>query len=142
MMRIIPFEASHLENLLLQPSQAMLQPMLKERGYGDGLEKAGPSYSGVVGDQVLACMGLLPQWQERAIAWGLIAAEAGPYFKTITRAVFRTMELHPFRRIEASVKTDFEAGHRWARLLGFQREGTMRAYTTDGDDYDLYARIR
>lgn len=142
MMEIVPFKPEHLETLLLQPSQKMLQPHILNKGYGEGLAAAGPAYSGVVDDAVIACMGLIPQWPGRAIAWGLIAAEAGSHFITITKAVFRTMELHPFRRIETAVASNFEQGHRWARMLGFEREGKMRAYTPTGDDCDLYARVQ
>lgn len=141
-MKIVPFEPWHLEKLTLQPSQNLLQPDLANPAYGANLASAGPAYSGVVGDEVFACMGLIPQWEGRAIAWGLIAKETGPYFLKVTKAVFRTMELHPFRRIEASVKSDFVQGHRWAQMLGFKREGTMRAYAPNGDDHDLYARVK
>lgn len=140
-MTIVPFEPEHLEVLLLQPSQAILQPLLSDRNYGVNLHRGGPAYSALVGDQVIACMGLIPAWEHRAMAWGLIAAEAGPHFVRITKAVMRTMELHPFRRIETSVRRDFQQGHRWVRLLGFEREGTMRCYSPDGGDYDLYARV-
>jgi hypothetical protein len=51
------------------------------------------------------------------------------------------MELHPYKRIETSVATDFEQGHRWAQMLGFKNEGTMRCFTPQGMDCDLYARI-
>jgi hypothetical protein len=141
-MRIVVFEPEHLKKLLLQPSQAMLQPTLSDPQYAESLKLGGPAYSGLVGDEVLACMGLVQQWENRAIAWGLISKEAGPHFITITKAVFRTMELHRFRRIETSVRTNFEEGHRWARMLGFKREGTMTAFTPDGTDCDLYARVK
>lgn len=119
-----------------------MQPTLSDPKYGMSLAQGGPAYSGVVGDQVIACMGLIPQWEHRAIAWGLIAKEAGPYFVQITKAVFRTMELHPYRRIETAVISTFEQGHRWAQLLGFKREGTMEFYTPDGHACDLYARVQ
>lgn len=140
-MRIEPFTPDHLERLLLQPSQTMMQPLLTDRSYGENLFRGGPAYAGVVDDQVIACMGLIPQWEHRAHAWGLIAKEAGPYFVQITKAVMRTMEMHPYRRIETAVLSHFSQGHRWAELLGFKREGTMRAYTPTGDDCDLYARV-
>lgn len=140
-MRIEPFKPEHLETLLLQPSQVMLQPYLNDRNYGEFLFRGGPAYSGLDGDRVIACMGLIPLWENRAQGWGLISSNAGAYFNQITKAVLHTMELHPFRRIEASVKCDFQPGHRWIKMLGFEREGTMRCYAPDGDDYDLYARV-
>lgn len=141
-MNIVQFEPKHLEELLLQPSQALMQPVLSNPDYGRGLASAGPAFTGIAEEGVIACMGLIPQWQDRAIAWGLISAEAGRHFVQITKAVFRTMELYPYRRIEASVLTQFEQGHRWAKLLGFKRECTMKAYLPNGDDCDLYARVK
>jgi len=141
-MRIVPFEPDHLKRLLLQPSQAIMQPTMSKPEYAQSLHQAGPAYSLVDGDDVFACMGLVPQWDNRAIAWGLISAESGPHFIMIHKAVHRTMRLHYYRRIETAVACDFTQGHRWATMLGFEREGRMRAYTPDGRDCDLYARVQ
>lgn len=140
-MMIVAFEPRHLEALMLQPSQAIMQPMLADPSYGPSLAEAGPAYSAVHGDAVFACAGIIPQWNGRAVAWALIASEAGRHMVTIHKAVRRALDLHKFRRIETAVASDFEQGHRWARLLGFEREGRMRAYTPDGRDCDLYARV-
>ncbi len=139
---IVPFEPDHLTRLLLQPSQANMQAFMTDPEYAEQLRAAGPAYSLVVGDEVFACAGLIPQWENRAVAWALVASEAGRHFRAIHQAVLRTFELHPFRRIETAVLQDFEQGHRWVRMLGFEREGLMRAYSPDGQDYDLYARVR
>lgn len=138
---IEPFHPEHLERLLLQPSQAMLQPALADRQYGEHLYSGGPAYTGLAGDQVIACIGLFEMWENRAYAWGLIAKEAGPHFIHITKAVLRAMEMHQFRRIETAVLCNFTQGHRWARLLGFKHEGTMKSYTPTGEDCELYARV-
>lgn len=138
---IVAFKPHHLESLRLQDSQAVVQPMLADPTYGESLVEAGPAYSAVDGDAVFACAGLFPLWDGRACAWALIAAEAGQHFVAIHKAVRRALTLHAFRRVETVVRTDFAAGHRWARMLGFQREATMRGYAPDGHDYDLYARV-
>lgn len=140
-MHIEPFSPDHLRRLLLQPSQTMLQPTLADPAYADMLHKGGPAYSAFDGDEVVACLGVIPQWQHRAIAWGLVGAEAGKRFVGIHRGVVRFLDLCGYKRVETSVLTDFEEGHRWARMLGFVREGTMKAYTPGGLDCDLYARV-
>jgi hypothetical protein len=140
-MIIQPFKPHHLHELLLQPSQAMMQPTLSIPGYGEGLAAAGPAFTGIHNDEVIACMGLIPQWEGRAVAWGLIGSEAAPHFVGITKAIFKTMKMYPFRRIETAVATNFDQGHRWMGMLGFQNEGTMKSFTPMGDDCDLYARI-
>ncbi len=141
-MRIVPFEPDHLSRILLQPSQAIMQPTLSQPDYGPSLANAGPAYSLVDGDEVFASAGLIPQWEHRAVAWALIAAEAGKHFFLIHKAVRRALIFHNYRRVETSVACDFEQGHRWAQLLGFEREGRMRAFTPDGQDCDLYARVQ
>ena len=119
----------------------MLQPTLSDPSYGPSLKAAGPAYTLVVGDEVLATAGFIPQWEGRATVWALISKEVGPHMVFLTRAVKRALQLHHYRRVETHVSSDFEQGHRWARLLGFEREGRMRAFTPEGDDCDLYARI-
>lgn len=141
-MRIVPFEPDHLNRILLQPSQAIMQPIMSNPEYGPSLAKAGPAYSLVDGDAVFATAGLIKQWDHRAIAWALISEEAGPHFFMIHKAVRRALTFHNYRRVETSVSCDFEQGHRWARMLGFEREGRMRAFTPDGRDCDLYARVQ
>lgn len=141
-MRIVQFEPDHLKLLLLQPSQAIMQPLLDNAEYAQSLKDAGPAYSAVDGDAVFACAGFIPQWEGRTLAWALISAEAGKHFVMITRAVKRAINLHEFRRVETAVRTDFNEGHRWAELLGFKREATMAGYGPDGASYDLYARIQ
>lgn len=139
---IVPYEPEHLTRLNLQRAQAIMQPMLVDPIYAQSLKDAGCAYSLVIGDEVHACMGLVKQWDERAIAWGLIGEDSGKHFPKIHRAVLATMEMHPFRRVETSVTCNFPNGRRWAGLLGFVLEGTMKAFTPDGRDCDLYAKVR
>ena len=139
---IVPYEPDHLSKLLLQPAQAIMQPSLADPAYGQSLKEAGPAYSLIVDGEVLGCMGMVKQWDERAIAWGLISGGAGRHFRRIHKAVLATMDLHRFRRIETSVTCNFENGRRWAQSLGFAYEGTMKAFTPDGRDCDLFAKVR
>ena len=46
-----------------------------------------------------------------------------------------------FSVIETTVRNDFEAGHRWAKLLGFRPSGFLRRYDDFGRDYVMYARV-
>lgn len=140
-MHIITFQPEHLRRICLQPHQAILSSEIAKPEYGPALVEAGPCYSAVDGDNVLACAGFYPQWTGRAIVWALLSETAGRHFVRIHRAVLRSFELHPFRRIETAVAAGFPEGDRWATMLGFQREGLMRAYLPDGGDAHLYARV-
>jgi RimJ/RimL family protein N-acetyltransferase len=72
----------------------------------------------------------------------LISEAAGQHFFMIHKAVRRALLFHNYRRVETAVASDFEQGHRWMSMLGFEREGRMRAFTPDGRDCDLYARVQ
>jgi hypothetical protein len=109
--------------------------------YGADLVAAGPSWTAFGPDGPVAAAGLAPQWDDHAKAWAMLADDAAQHLVAITRAIRRFLDGRPERRIDTAVRTDFAAGHRWARMLGFEREGTMRCWM-GGQDHDLYARVR
>lgn len=141
-MHIEPFQPKHLETLVLQESQAGFSRFFDDQEYAPALINAGPCFAATENGVVYACAGIVHQWDNRAIAWGLIGEAAGSHFVKIHRAVRRFLDMSPVRRVEAFVDADFDAGHRWIQMLGFEREGFMRAFTPLGKDAVLYARIR
>lgn len=62
----------------------------------------------------------------------------------LTRIGRSIMGASQFRRIEMYVESEFAAGHRFARLLGFECETPqgMRGYMPNGDKAHQYARVR
>lgn len=141
-LQVVPYRAAHLEHLLLQPAQAYLQPLLAT-DYAQALEGAG-AFSALVGARVIGCGGIHVIHPRRGLAWALVARDAGAHFVAIHRAVLQRLEGCPLGRVEAHIDRDFAAAQRWARLLGFVNETPqgMRAFTPDGRDCDLYARVR
>lgn len=142
-MRIEVFKPEHLERLQLQPAQAYFAREFSQPGYASLLAQ-GPAFTALDGEVVLGCGGAAELWPGRACVWSLLSESAGPHMMAITRAVRGFILQLPHRRIEALVDCDFEAGHRWARLLGFKCETPlgMRSFTPDGRDVCLYARVQ
>ncbi len=132
----------HLAALALQPAQAVLAPLLAEDGYAATLIAAGPAFAGMQDGTVCGCAGIVMLSAGRGHAWALLGTAAPAGFVAVHRAVAAFLDRQRLRRIETAVDSDFAAGHRWARMLGFEREGRMRAYGLDGRDADLYARVR
>jgi RimJ/RimL family protein N-acetyltransferase len=60
----------------------------------------------------------------------------------IDRVARRMLRNCPRRRIQATTDPEFGPGQRWLLMLGFVQEGRLRAYTPDGRDQLMYARIR
>lgn len=140
----VPFRPEHLPMLRLQAAQSYLQPLMARSDYAAAL--AGPyAWSGLIGGKVIGCAGLLPQWPGRAIAWALLTRElsAAHFLRAHHKvlAVLRSAHASGVRRIETTVDAGFDAGHRWARALGFSPEGLMRAYSPDGRNHVLYAHV-
>jgi len=106
------------------------------------LSAEGLAWTGEVDGKIVGVAGVIPQWSNRAIAWAMIAKDAGPHFVSIHREVRKFLIHCPFVRVEAQVDVGFPEANRWMTMLGFELEGYMRAFRPDGADMLLYARVR
>jgi hypothetical protein len=103
------------------------------------------SYSALYRGQVACCFGAVPIWPGVAEAWLLTSdiVETSPV--TLTRSAmsyFDTVvdQMRLFR-LQISVDTRNSLAIRWAEVLHFVREGTLRSFGPDGADHYIYARI-
>lgn len=140
-MKIVRFQAEHLEGLLLQPAQTAMARYMSQT-YGAVLERTGCAFTAIKDGRILGCAGIETIWSERGIAWSLLGEIAASEMPAVHRRVSEFLDSQCLRRIEMTVDAEHTAGHRWAGMLGFHHEGRLRAYTPDGRDCDLYARIK
>lgn len=139
-MQVIPFKAEHVTQIALQPKQMYLSQWVTH-DQAAALEQY-PSFTGMVDGEVVGVMGVLPQWQGRALGWGLLSCTGPKNFVEVHRAVLHFLDGCYIQRIEATVDCDHEQGHRWIKMLGFELEAErMKAYAPDGHDCSLYARV-
>lgn len=143
-MTVVDFEPDHLRRLALQPAQVWMRETIDAPGYAQMLLADGQSHAVVQGDQVVAVCGVVPCWTGRACLLALLSAAAGGCMLRLHRAVSERIDLLPYRRLEATVDGDFEAGHNWLRLLGFRLETPhgMPGFLPDGRTGYLYARVK
>lgn len=140
-MIVVPMEPWHLEVLTLQPAQASMGVWTGNAGYCSELAKF-EGYAGLDGDEVLGCIGILPQWEGRSIAWALLGNVGPRRFVAVHKAVERWINERSPRRLETWVAVGHSAGERWAEMLGFSVEGLMKAFMPDGSNAWLCARVR
>lgn len=140
-MRVEPLTPDHLAGLVLQPSQ---EAWARQASPADraALAVAGPGWSALDGDRVLACLGVLDHGNGVGLGWGLLACDIGHHMPAVTRAVRRYLAATPFRRIEIKVAANFKPAKRWARILGFRFEGVAVAFCDDGSDAEHWALVR
>ena len=141
MIDVIPFKAEHFWAIDVQPAQAYVRDIVAP-DYVESLEKY-DSYTMVSGDKLLCCFGFIELYPTRAIMWGYLSATCGQYMTGITRIAHRLIAGLPHQRIEIEVDCEFEEGHKWARIMGFELEvERMRCFRMDGGDSALYALVR
>jgi len=142
-MDVVDFKAAHLLQIDMQDEQQYLAKYMTE-AEAVALERPDWTHSCVDDGVVLGCAGIIPLWPGRALAWSYISVHAtGSKFVAVHRAVQNRLDNCYIKRIEMTVDCDFEAGHRWAELLGFAMEAPrMEAYRPDGGACALYARVR
>lgn len=141
-MKIVALKPEHILAVQLQPAQDFAMPFVTERQAVDIAAARGIGWTAMDGDQVLACAGIVHVHDERGLAWSMISEGALRQFKTIHRVISRVVDSAPWRRVEMIVDCEHAAGRRWAERMGFEQEGRMRAYTPDGRDCFLYARVK
>lgn len=136
------FRAEHFEALRGEPSVAPLLGHLTS-AHLSALESAPYAYSILRDSRVLVCAGVAEYWPGRGEAWAVLSTGLRHDLVRVTKMIRRFLEVCPVRRIEAAVSIEHDAGHRWARLVGFQLEvPLLKSYLPDGRDCSLYSRVR
>jgi hypothetical protein len=139
MLDIVTFERVHLALLSVQSAQLAGIDQFKD----SPIEAFGQAWTAIENGVPIACAGIVQIWPGRGYAWALLSEQAGRWMLQITRAVRRAMALSGLRRIEMAVDSVFEAGARWALLLGcvLETPQPMRGYLPDGRDAYLFSKV-
>jgi len=140
-MKIIPFEPGHIWQVRLQSVQVVALGEVTPQ-YAQLLAASGPAVSAIEDGILLGCCGVAATPYTGGILWGFVGTDCGPRMLKVHRGVSRFIDSVRHRRIEATVLAGFEPGCRWMKLLGFEFEGVMRKYGSDGSDYLRYAKVR
>lgn len=99
------------------------------------------SWTGVVEGEPIACAGTVLQWPGRYTAWAYMGRNTGPHMRWLTKAVLDNLA-GVKGRIELTVRADFPAGQRWARMLGFEVETPLlKAFGPLGEDHVGFVRM-
>ena len=111
--------------------------------YLDRMEKSPFSYTIWDQGKILGSLGIFEHTPQSFEAWAILDKQCGGHFISIHRAVKRFLEAAPMSRIIAVVDYEFDAGHRWASLLGFDCEASrLTSYYPSGRDASLYAKVK
>ena len=87
--------------------------------------------------------GLVESWKYTSVVWSVLSKDSGKHMRQITKEVIAWIDTYKpkYRRIEFHVDVAFKAGNRWAKMLGFELDGTLRRYLANGNDANIYSII-
>ena len=142
---IIPFELKHAEQI------RGLEPSLFPLEFGDfrkAIEnntKDSPAWTGVCDNKVIGCGGIRMFWKGVGEAWciypkSLINSYIKECFSYTGRVLDAAVRVHGLHRIQSTVRSDFGGAMNWLRHLGFEIEGRLKRYNSDGTDSYLCCR--
>lgn len=139
-----PFDLADLTDFRIQPQQMGIAE-LADPEYARYLQENGVCFTARRHNgTIVAVVGLLDQWEGRALAWAILAHDAGDRMLALTRAIADYLDVSDYRRIEATIDVGFLQGERWAKRLGFVNEtpNSMAGFYPNGHAANLYARVR
>jgi hypothetical protein len=151
MIKVVPFEMEHLEQLLpkLREHDAMVVRL--HGGFGSmhrlfgKLEKCAIINSFMCEDEVVAIWVFLQKWPgvAQCSAWTGTAVERMPkeFWKACVRGLESAQEAIGLHRLEAHVRADHPHGFKWLQKLGFEVEGIMKQHEVDKVDAYMLGRI-
>jgi hypothetical protein len=145
--KIVAFEGDHAFDLIARNTSkatADYGHMIKE--YIEAMELPGHGYSLMKNGHLIASAGVYPVWEGLGEAWvvpsDLIYRYKIELVKQINHYFRELLEKHNYRRVQATVRADFETGHRFIEFFGFKRESLLKSYGPDGADHVQYALLR
>jgi len=102
------------------------------------MEDSPNNWTLLLDDTPLLCGGTLPQWPGREMSWAFLNKHSGPHMTAVVREARRIIR-RPQCRIDMTVRKDFVAGHKFARILGYRVETPlMESYGPEGESHVGY----
>lgn len=109
-------------------------------------EKSGTCITGRVNGEIIGVAGIDPIWEGVGEIWMMLT----PYvdknikevYKCIREGIKKLIDECKLRRVESYGRVDFPQCHVLFKHLGFKVEGKKEAYTPDGVDCVMYAKVK
>lgn len=140
MVEAVPFKAEHARAMRVQARQRDWRDSTPDAHFRALEHRASVTIKD--GDEVLMCGGSIEIWPGRKILWALLAEGIGTRMTSCTRITRRFVRAEFNGRMELDVERDHAEGHRFAQLIGFEKEtDRLRSFYTGGLDGTMYVKV-
>ena len=140
--KIVDFEPHHIDQITYRSADAVFIHENKEN-LVDRLPK-GFSFSGTYDDQVFAMFGLVPYWKGCYECWLIPASDLDTHTMKMHRTSIRffeyTAKVLRAKRYQCYVFSGNVRAVRWIEMMVFKKEGLMKNFGPNQEDFFLYAR--
>lgn len=128
-LRVPPHLSAHAANLL-------------DPQFMGELIEGGPAWALVDGELVLGIGGVVDRGGGRGEVWSVFGELAYAKPVAAVRAAREGLARTTFRRLELVTRCDYAAAHRFAQVLRFKFEASLRAWFPDGSAGYMWSRIK
>jgi hypothetical protein len=100
------------------------------------------SFTGLIGKKPIFAAGMKMIWGQVAEGWVIATQDVWNHPLLVARAIkkdfAKVAKKFNIKRVQTSVRSDFDKGIRFAEWLGLENEGLMKHYGFDGSDQYRY----
>ena len=140
MYRIEKFERQHLLELKARDGVPGLDLVSLGKIY-----ETSPSITGFVGDEIVACGGIVLHWKGVGEAWGftsdLVERYRIAWFREVERMIESVALACKLHRVHCAVITTDEKAIAFIERLEFELEGEFEWYGPNKESYYIYRRL-
>jgi hypothetical protein len=140
--KIVDFEPHHIDKISYRSADSTFVQANKEQ-LVSRLPK-GMSFSGTYDDQVFAMFGLVPYWKGCYECWLIPATDLDIHKMKMHRTSLRffeyTAKVLRAKRYQCYVFSANLRAVRWIEMMLFKKEGLMKNFGPNQEDFFLYAR--
>jgi hypothetical protein len=142
MINIVPFKIEHFDQMELANRGWQRR---EDRLLFASYPSRGPAFTLMSEDNPVCAGGIVPLWPGVAEAWMLISKYVNQYplsvYKSVSSVMLDIIEKMELFRVQTVIKEDDKTAIRWIERLGYTREGLLRQFGPDRQDYFIYGRV-
>ncbi len=139
---IVEYKPEHFLNMNITASQHEMVPY-QDEFYAKHMGESPYMFSYMKDKMILAVGGISHRAAKRGEAFLIADEKIGKkdyiFIRNFTREL---IEKSMYSRIEATIEKDDKRGQKWLKSMDFEYEGTLRKYGLNGEDHEIYARIK
>ena len=144
---LMPFRKEDLHKINLRPfDEQVIMGVPKVFDLIALQAQKGIAYTGVNDEgKIIAIGGVVVLWDKVGSGWVMTSDLLLKYKTWVHRSIKEILELaivkYNLHRTESIILKDHIVSQKWAERLGFKKEGLLKKYDSNKNDYYLYSRI-